>query len=110
MILEEVAMMAVNTLDYTIKKRAYLKFESEVYPKICAEVRRLGQIARESGLPRVCNLGEEYQSFGELPRIYLEPWMQGYDGIDPNRELEEFIKVEKYLDTLPLHKLNEEDL
>ena len=88
----------------------YLKFESEVYPKICAEVRRLGQIARESGLPRVCNLGEEYQSFGELPRIYLEPWMQGYDGIDPNRELEEFIKVEKYLDTLPLHKLNEEDL
>lgn len=89
----------------------YLKFESEIYPKMCREARRLGQIAKESGLPRVCNLGEEYQTpSGEFLRVYLEPWMQGYDGIDPNRELEEFIKVEKYLDTLPLRKANEEDL
>lgn len=78
------------------------KWESEVYPKICAEVRRLGQIARESGLPRVCNLGEEYQTLsGEFLNVYLQAWMQGYDGRDPNRQLEEFIKVENHLATLP---------
>lgn len=98
-------------LEEFIKYANYLKFESEIYPKMCREARRLGQIAKESGLPRVCNLGEEYQTpSGEFLRVYLEPWMQGYDGIDPNRELEEFIKVEKYLDTLPLRKANEEDL
>ena len=88
----------------------YLKFESEIYPKIRAECRRLGQIARESGLLRVCNMEDHKTSSGEYLRVYLEAWMQGYDGIDPNRELEEFIEVEKYLDTLPLRKLNEEDL
>jgi hypothetical protein len=54
---------------------------------------------------------EDYKTpSGEYLRVYLEAWLQGYDGIDPNRELEEFRKVEKYLDTLPLHKLNDEDL
>jgi|688.fasta_scaffold1603182_2 hypothetical protein len=88
----------------------YLKWESEVYPKIRAECRRLGQIARENGLPRVCNMEDYKTPSGEYLRVYLEAWLQGYDGIDPNRELEEFRKVEKYLDTLPLHKLNDEDL
>jgi hypothetical protein len=33
--------------------------------------------------------------------MYLQAWLQGYDGRDPNRELEEFIKVENYLAILP---------
>ena len=78
------------------------KWESEIHPRMCREARRLGQIARESGLPRVCNLGEEFQTpSGAFLRVYIDPWMQGYDGLDPNRELEEFIKVENYLATLP---------
>ena len=86
-----------------------IAWESEIHPKICSEARRLGQIARENGLPRVCNLGEEYQTrSGAFLKVYLEPWMQGYDGRNPNRELEEFIKVENHLATLPLSKLNDD--
>jgi hypothetical protein len=77
------------------------KWESEVYPKIRAECRRLGQVARESGLPRVCNMEDHKTSSGEYLRVFLEAWLQGYDGRDPNRELEEFMKVENYLATLP---------
>jgi len=82
------------------------EWESEVYPKIRAECRRLGQIARESGLPRVCNMEDHKTPGGEYLRVYLEAWLQGYDGVDPNRELEEFRIVEKYLDTLPLRPLS----
>lgn len=86
-----------------------IAWESEIHPKICSEARRLGQIARENGLPRVCNLGKEYQTrSGAFLKVYLEPWLQGYDGRDPNRELEEFIKVENHLATLPTSKLNDD--
>jgi hypothetical protein len=77
------------------------KWESEVHPKICAECRRLGQIARKSGLPRVCNMEDHKTSSGEYLKVYLQAWLQGYDGRDPNRQPEEFIKVENYLATLP---------
>jgi hypothetical protein len=86
------------------------EWESEVYPKICAECRRLGQIARESGLPRVCNMEDHKTPSGEYLRVFLQPWLQGYDGVDPNRELEEFRIVEKCLDTLPLRPLTPSDL
>jgi hypothetical protein len=56
-------------------------FEDEVYPKICAECRRLGRIARESGLPRVCNMEDYKTSSGEYLKVYLQEWLKGYDGM-----------------------------
>jgi hypothetical protein len=62
----------------------WVAWEDEIYPRICNEATRLGQIARESGLPRVCNLGEEYQTpSGEFLTVYLQKWMLGYDGLKP---------------------------
>ena len=83
------------------------EWESDVYPKLCAEARRSGQIARESGLPRVCNCKAPN---GEITRVFQKQWLEGYDGIDPNRQLEEFVKVENCLATLPLRHLTPADL
>ena len=108
---EELGCLELVGFDFTNDDWAarFIAWESEIHPRMCSEARRLGQIARENGLPRVCNLGEEYQTrSGAFLKVYLEPWMQGYDGRDPNRELEEFIKVENHLATLPMSKLNDD--
>ena len=62
------------------KESVFSLFEDEIYPRMCDKARRLGQMARESGLPRVCNLVEEYITpSGGILKVYLQRWLQGYD-------------------------------
>ncbi len=77
------------------------KFESEVYPKLWHLAYDAGIEARTAGLPRQCVLNSEQHCHnGKVLKVYKSAWEQGWDGY---KIPDEFKKVEKYLNELPLY-------
>lgn len=88
----------------------YEEFETEVYPRIWREAHAAGVVAREQGLPRVCNLqGSPFCTpSGKVLKVYLSAWEQGWDNYDPIPAV--FKKMEAVLDNMPLRPCTAEDL
>lgn len=88
---------------------AFEKWLSEEYPKIWHEAYAYGELAREEGLPRECNL-LNHSKFGHGDNI-LKPWKsaweQGYDGYKIPAV---FGQMENYLNQLPTRPLEKEDI
>jgi hypothetical protein len=88
----------------------YWQWESEVYPKNWHRAYDEGELARKSGLPKVCNLSEKCPDLcweGDPIGPYLSAWNQGWDGYKIPAE---FAQVEEHLSRMKLHRMTPEEL
>lgn len=46
---------------------------------LCVAAYKLGQKAKEEGLPRECNLGYEYYDQRNIFKVYKSAWEEGWD-------------------------------
>ena len=82
----------------------YHEWELTVYPKLFNNAKQIGRKAKESGLPRICNLPNEFRTpNGDILRVWLSAWEQGYDNYNPIPEC--FKQVEAILNFVPTKEL-----
>jgi hypothetical protein len=62
----------------------YIKFETEIYPRIWNLAYNAGFEARDKGLPRICNLNSSpfVTPSGNILRVYKSAWEGGWDSWD----------------------------
>ena len=84
----------------------FWQWEAEVYPKIWAEAYEKGEEARKDGLPRECNLDEQFRHKGKVLSVWENVWEQGYDG---RKAPSEFRQVEEALKQMPVRPLEPDD-